>query len=447
VKNTIYDGKILFVMFLMLLPFTLSSQGSDSPLSRQLVWGKAYADIGTFDGWSFWIGFDASFSESYTPQSESYAWVVHFAPEGIYLSLQKGKALYSGVDVNAGFGFFYGMVQSPQKERITKDFFSSMSGVTFSISSFSANAAGVGPLSNLSMGISSTNTFFRKGKTDTFLRAIQYGTGFSIAYALVSNPFPFGVSLGTESGVEAGFYPISGWEIGDEKMDPLQAMMRGLESLNVKKPGSFIDINLAYMAAQIFNFVKNFPMNAKVKEFVEAQDNNSLIDTLLKEVEQWKQSGETEKLPEKLRPNIPPKEIYVLMKPLQSATNAGFEVGYKRGYDAKDRKDTVYADCLREVKAKTGKKVMVEVTASEIAELVPGIKPDQLEGLPVIFDNPPDSYLSSRKTETTITMSDGKAVFEFYCATPTPILMGIRVNRSAKTKNKTLELCRRLIVF
>jgi hypothetical protein len=447
-KKSRYVKKIL-VLFLLLLwfhPLDLTAQGGDSPVGRQLIWGKAYNDMGTFNGWSFWVGFEASFSESYTPESESYAWVIHFAPEGIYLSLQKGKAVYSGVDVNAGFAFFYGMVQSPSKERISKDFFDSMSGVTFSLSSFSTNAAGVGPLSNLSMGISSSNTFFRKGKSNSFLRAVQYGTGFSVAYALITNPFPFSVSLGTESGMEAGFYPISTWDIGGEQ-DPLQAVMRGLNSLGKNKGGSFIDVNLTYMASQILMFLKNFPLAGKVSEFIASPAGNSQIDGLIKEVEQWKQSGDTKNLPQKLRPNIPPKDIYPLMKSLQSATNAGFEAGYKRGYDAKNRTDTIYADCLREIKALTGQKITVEVTAGEIAGLVPGISPDKLEGMQVIFDNPPDSYLSSRKTETKVRMKNGKAVFEFYTGTPTPVLMGIRVARSSKTKNKSLELCRRLIVF
>jgi hypothetical protein len=437
----------IIILLCFFVPFTGNTDDNSSPLTRDLIWGKAYDDIGTFDGWSFWIGFDASFSESYTPESESYAWVIHFAPEGIYLSLQKGKAVYSGVDVNAGFKFFYGMVQSPDNDRITRDFFSNMSGVTFSVSSFSANPAGMGPLSNLSMGLSSSSTFFRKAKTDTFLRAIQFGASLSVAYALVTNPFPFSVSLGIESSVEAGFYPISDWNFWDEGDDPLQCMMRGFESISTDKTSKFIPINLAYMAKQILRFLKNFPMTAKVKEFISSPNKNSEIDKLITEVQQWKQSGDTENLPEILRPNIPPKEIYILMKPLQSATNAGFEVGYKRGYDSKNRTDTVYADCLRQINGETGKKITIVVTAEEIMELVPGVNAAQLEGLQVIFDNPPDSYLSSKTTETNVTMKGGKAVFEFYTSSTTPILMGIRVYRSAKTKNKSLELCRRLVVF
>jgi len=205
----------IILLFIFLFPFAASAQNQNSPVHRKLEWGKAYNDIGTFNDFSFWIGFDASFSETYIPESETYAWVIHFAPEGIYLSLQKGKALYSGVDVNAGFNFFYGLVKSPYGDRITKEYFNNMSGITFSLSSFSKSATSVGPLSNLSIGISSSTTVFKNSATDNFIRAIQYGTGFSISYALISIPLPFSVSLGIESSVEAAFYPIAAWDIWD----------------------------------------------------------------------------------------------------------------------------------------------------------------------------------------------------------------------------------------
>jgi len=201
------------------------------------------------------------------------------------------------------------------------------------------------------------------------------------------------------------------------------------------------------MAMQILHFLENFPMNPKVESFINNKNHQSDIDKLINEVAQWDQSGDTNNLPENLRPNILPEEIYALMKPLQSATNSAFEVGYKRGYDSKNRKDTIYADCMIEIKAKAGEKITVEVTADEIISLFPEINPNKLEGLDVIFDNPPENYLASKGTETTVKMSNGKALFEFYTTTPTPILMGIRVQKSAKTKNKSLELCRRMIIF
>ncbi|MCD6217506.1 hypothetical protein J7L05_06560, partial [bacterium] len=89
-------------MTISAIPVVADEAPDDSPLNREIVPGVMYPDIGTFDGWSFWVGYDAAFSESYMPEGESYAWVVHFAPEGMYVSLQGGECLYSGVDVNAG---------------------------------------------------------------------------------------------------------------------------------------------------------------------------------------------------------------------------------------------------------------------------------------------------------------------------------------------------------
>jgi hypothetical protein len=448
-KTAAHCAHIVGIFLLLLLlsgPSSLVAEGGDDPATRELVWAKAYDDIGTFDGWSFWVGFEASFSETYAPESESYAWIVHFAPEGVYLSLQKGKAVYSAVDVNASFNYFYGLVQSPDKDRITKDFFNSTNNVTFSVNSFSTNAAGVGPLSNLSASISSSISFFRIGTSSTFVRAVQFGAGPSVAYALVNIPLPFSVSLATESSVEAGFYPICRWGAG-KTHDPVADMLQGLQSLASNPGGSFIDVNLTYMSKTIQNCLQRFPLSGKVKEFIASRGGDSEIDRLIDQVTRWKESGDTKTLPDKLRPNIPPAQLYPLMKSLHSAVNAGFEAGYKRGQDGKGRTDTVYADCLQEMKAQTGRTITVEVTAVEISALVPGLDPAKLEGLPVIFDNPPDAYLSSKATESRVPIKKGKAVFQFIVSTPTPILMGARVERSAKTKNKNLELCRRLIEF
>ena len=77
-----------------------------NPAKAELQYGQAYPDIGTFSNiwgnWTFWIGWDANFSETYDPEGESYAWVVYFAPEAVYLALQSSKSVYSGVNVNAG---------------------------------------------------------------------------------------------------------------------------------------------------------------------------------------------------------------------------------------------------------------------------------------------------------------------------------------------------------
>ncbi|RLB40178.1 MAG: hypothetical protein DRH12_10435 [Deltaproteobacteria bacterium] len=77
-----------------------------APSNADPVYGQASSEIGTFHtpwgNWSFWIGWDATFSEDYTPTNETYCWVVYFAPEAIYLALQSSKGVYSAVNVNAG---------------------------------------------------------------------------------------------------------------------------------------------------------------------------------------------------------------------------------------------------------------------------------------------------------------------------------------------------------
>ena len=447
--SSIYVRCLLkFTIFLMLLCVLIAPANAQdkSPINRELKFGTAYTDIGTFDGASFWVGYGASFSESYTPESESYGWVVHFAPEGMYVSLQKGKAIYSGVDVNAGFDFFYGVVHSPSGDSITKKYFSNMSGITFTVGDFSLSAAPMGPLSNLSVGISSGTTFYKNSSTKQIVRAIQYSTGFSTAYALVSIPFPFGVSLGTESSVTAGFYPIAAWDIWDNGEDPIDAIMKGLKEVASRDDDSFVNIQMIEFSNPVHSFLEQFPLQSQVRAFVQG-DGNSPVDQLIEEVQQWDDTGETENLPEKLKPQMPPKELYPVMRGLQSATTAAFEAGYKHGYDAKDRTDTIYADCLETVKCTSGQTCSLVVTTDEISALIDGTSPADFEGITVIFDAVPELYLSSQTTEKKIKIEGGKAVYEFVLSSATPILLGVRIAKCPETGNKTVELCRRKVVF
>lgn len=418
-----------------------------SPSNRKLKFGTSYDNIGTFDGWTFWVGYDASFSENYDPKSESYAWVVHFAPEGMYVSLQKGKATYSAVDVNAGFGFLYGLLYSPDGNLVTRSYFSDISGITFSVSVFSLPAAPVGALSQLSVGISSGTTFFRSGSSKKLQRAIQYSTGFSTSFNLMPVSFPFGVSLGCSSEVTAGFYPIAEWDIWDNEGNPTDAIISGLKQIASSSGETFIDINLIQFSDPVYRFMERFPLSSKVDAFIESKTHDTEIDNLIGEVEEWLQTGDTKNLPEKLKPNIPPKKIYKIMKPIQSATTAAFEAGYKHGYDAKNRSDAIYANCVKTVKCKPGKYCKLVVTSKEIAELVPGSKPADFEGIGVIFDIVPESYLMSQTTEKTVYLKNGKAVYKFVLNMDNPIFLGVRIASCKATGNKRVELCRRKVVF
>jgi len=108
------------VLFLVLLSGLWVSSG---PVQAALNYGQAYDDIGTFKtpwgNWCFWIGWDATFSETYTPANETYAWVACFAPEAIYVALQSGKGLYSAANVNVGLDYFYGALNLATAPRVS----------------------------------------------------------------------------------------------------------------------------------------------------------------------------------------------------------------------------------------------------------------------------------------------------------------------------------------
>jgi hypothetical protein len=444
----LYRIVILLFLFGELFLFAEFVKADDkSPCNRKLKFGTSYDNIGTFDGWTFWVGYDASFSENYDPKSESYAWIVHFAPEGMYVSLQKAKATYSAVDVNAGYGFLYGLLYSPDGDLVTKSYFSDLSGITFSVSNFSLPAAPVGALSQLSVGISSGTTFFRIGNSKKLQRAIQYSTGFSTSFNLMPVSFPCGVSLGYESEVTAGFYPIAEWDIWNNGGNPTDAIISELEQIASGSGETFVDINLIQFSDPVYRFMEEFPLSSKTDAFIGSKTHESEIDNLIGEVEEWLQTGDTKNLPERLKPNIPPKKIYKTMKSIQAATTAAFEAGYKHGYDAKNRDDAIYANCIETVKCKLGKSCKLVVTSKEIAELVPGSKPADFEGIGVIFDIVPESYLISQTTEKTVYLKNGKAVYKFILNMDTPIFLGVRIAACKATGNKRVELCRRKITF
>lgn len=430
-------------MTISAIPVVADEAPDDSPLNREIVPGVMYPDIGTFDGWSFWVGYDAAFSESYMPEGESYAWVVHFAPEGMYVSLQGGECLYSGVDVNAGFDFFYGIVRSPDGDRITTKYLGDLSGMTFSSSAFSKAAVPVGPASNLSIGISSATTFYKLGKSGPIQPAIQYGTGFSVTYALISIPIPFSVSLGTKSWVEAGFYPIAAWDIWESGDDPVDAILYGLDCVRKSNGTAFDDINLAGFAEPMYTMIDTFPLNTEIKEFIHSESGDSAIEQLIKEVGEWKETSDTSNLPEKLKPQILPPKMHKVMKPIQSATTCAFEVGYYYG----DKSDNIYADCIEEITCKPGESCTLVVTTDEIAEWVPDSSPSDFEGVTIVFDVAPENYLASQVTEERVQIENGKAEYEFRSNSTTPILLGVRIDRCAVTGNRRVELCRRKITY
>ncbi len=70
--------------------------------------------IGTFAGVSPWI--IATFDFAYVGTGYSYAWATHFAPEGVYISLQAGAGASFPPDLaSAGIGFGFGVIRPPEE--------------------------------------------------------------------------------------------------------------------------------------------------------------------------------------------------------------------------------------------------------------------------------------------------------------------------------------------
>jgi len=421
---------------------------STRPAHAALNFGQPCEEIGTFDGWTFWVGWDGSFSDTYVPESETYAWVVYFAPEGIFVALQEAASVYSAVDVFAGIDLFYGALVSPDGNKLKKSYLNSLLGVGISLNSFSFSAPGMTPWSGFSAALKSGQTFFRVGSSKIPERGIQYTSGFSISYELVPIPLPISVSLDYESSVTAGFYPIVEWNIDPASTDnPVDLILAALETLAGSGGGGFAGTSGQHLANLLLPFMRTLPSSAYFKDFLDSQTHDTPIDDVIQEVREWLQSGNTQNLPEKIRPPLDPQEMHTLMRPLYGATGMAFELGYYHGCANNPGCTTLYADCVDTVTCTPGDVCALEVTAEEIAGLVPGSSAADFEGIPVIFDKPFDQYLLGEGTVVTQTLLEGRAVYEILSSTDNPLMIGVRVNATAVTGNRALELCRRLVTF
>jgi len=407
----------------------------------RLTFGQAAPEIGTFDGWSLWLGWAGSFSDSYSPDSETYAWVTYLAPEGIFVALQWANSVYSSVDVFAALSYFYGALQSPAGDHVTKDYIESLLGVSMSVNSFDASAAAVGPLAGLSVALQSGQTFFRVGSSKILERGIQYNVGVSTSYSLLPFSLPFGVSLDTESGMETpGFYPIVLWDItpqpGDNPVDLVVAELAGLRSL---------DNTAGELARTLLPFMRDLPASADFDSFFGS--SSSAIDGKISSAETWLQTGDTSNIPPAVQPTETPQELSRKMRPVYPATQLAFEMGYKHGYDASGRTDTIYGDCVATTFCRPGAACDITITTSQIAALVPGSRPASFEGATIYIDYPPESFLMEEYTEAAVTVSGDKAVFQLLQNTVQPVLLGARLPASTATGSKKVELCRQKAVY
>jgi hypothetical protein len=440
------------------------------------VYGAAADRIGTFDGRVFWFGWNASFSETYEPISETYAWVVYVAPEAVYLALQSSEALYSGIDVNAGIGKFFGTLVSPEGDTMSWDYLTSLSGVALS-KGFTFNAAPIGPLSGLGIGYGCGVTMMHRD--GALQRAIQFDATASATFELITNPFPVSASLDRASnitGKDTGFWPILIWDVDPDGADSLERLRLELQGIASRAGDAYADTHATELARMIIDFLErigagdgsNVPDDGSPEnpvdladlfdEFLQHDDvvpragaPGGSLDRLLVETQEWLDSGDTGQLPDALRvwDVLDEPTVYADLQRLEAATGLAFELGYRRGYDSTGRDDNIYADAVERVLCPFGETCSITVTSKEIAKLLATkvkVKPADLEGVTVWFDHAPDAYLSAGATSVGVPVKDGRATYTFTQSSYAPFLMGIEVPRVAATSGYRVILADRLIL-
>ncbi|PKN62813.1 MAG: hypothetical protein CVU57_22755 [Deltaproteobacteria bacterium HGW-Deltaproteobacteria-15] len=430
---------------------------------------RCFKKIPTFNGWTVWVGWAASFSESYAPESETYQWVAYFAPDGVYLTQQCAEAYYSGVDVNIGYNYFFGVAYSPQGATISRSYLTSLMGVSLSYNFLGMGLAPFGPLANLNVGASIGPTFFRKQGSDILERAVQLGAGFSVAYQLVPLPIPGTATLDCFTNVNIDFVKILNWAVNeDPNVNPMNKVRQGLQSVANETAGSgyFYDVQLNQMAQMMLTFFNTMqtagtvtlPSSGNVgpaqyfAHFMQytatpANPPVNSVDYLKKKTQEWLESGNTDTLSEALYRSIPLDfaSFYRSLRGIDAGTRLGFETGYYLGTGA----DYVYAeDCRSEniIQCKPGELCSIVVTAEEIAALLPGTTAQSFEDKKVVFDNPTEQYLATMNTETSVTIKNGKATYSFVQASDFPLVIGARVDDPI-TGVTAVELCRRIVQF
>ena len=459
---------------------------SDTP-----EFGVQYDQIGTFWGESIWIGWGASFSDSYSPDGESYCWVIYFAPEAVYVALQKSEYVYSSVDVNAGINTFWGVLNPPGGEYLTKQYVESLNAVTLSRSLSTNLITGLPGLAPVpSFSFSTDVTFYRVSGIDILNRGIQFGTGVSVSFSLlpVGNfALPFSVSLDYSPcqldpgepacGVYAGFYPILIWDLNpDAGGNPMDEIKNGLEQL----AGESLDLGATIykilgkrFAERLIPFIEHLqaPVPVTLEDgtqpptnghyFTEFLQNASTqfpssspdtsIDYLIKQVEEWLQSGETSQLPDAINKgfNFDDELLMEYEKHLQGATQIGFNMGYYRGCDASSTCERVYANCIKQVHCAPGNWCTLVVEATEAAELFPSATAEDFEGVWVRFERDPMDYLNlDGEAYAWAQFENGLAIHEFVMNSNAPVSIAVFIHQNYNPidSSKHIELCLREVI-
>lgn len=428
-----------------------SAQGAVAPKL-----GTRSSEIGTFNGWSCWVGWEGSFSDSYDPVKEKYAWVTYFAPEAIYVALQPSQAVYSGVDVNMGIKYFYGFLQAPNgSQMLQANYVSNLWSVSFSIG-YPEAIPPVGLMAHFSMGFEIEQGFFRMQNTRTLLPGVQWGAGYSASYSLLPISLPFTVELDRDWVAPpaepkfSGFWPVVIWNrTVNPSQHPIDQLRAGVLDLAAD---STVPSTAMVMASSLKTFTERLSNDHDLRSYLSNPNGSSRIRQAITATETWLVTSNTKNLPETLKPIRQPTEIKETVKPVLCITQLAFETGYRVGAEANPTNRTIYVDGIVTNYCYVGEKYTLEVPVSELLEVVPGRKASDFEGAWIGFDTPlegGDSYDAIGKVEW-VQMRQGTARYTIAQTLSNPQLLGVRFDDDSKqplNDNRDIELKRRLILF
>ena len=364
-------------------------------------YGTRSPAIGTFDGWTAWVGWEAGFSETYEPLKEKYAWVVYFAPEAIYVTLQGSMAVYSGVDVNLGYKYFYGFLKSPAADKtLSTNYLASLWSVSISRESIGL-FEGAGPMSHLSMGLEVEAGFFRVQNTKTILPGLQLGAGFSIAYSLLPINLPICVELDREWIPNAdrgkdpsvnGFYPIAIWRRSVVAgQNPAQQIQAGLEDLanSTTFPGTTF-----VMAGLLAPMMQKLAADPDLQAFfADPQGGSSSYSRSMGLVETWLVSQDPNQVPASVVPSDE-KKVAEVIKPVLVGSQLAFQTGYRVGAQSNPNNKMIYVDGVITNYCYVGEPCRIEVKASELSDVISNTVPANFQRAWIGFSLPQEYSLS-----------------------------------------------------
>jgi len=137
-----------------------------------------------------------------------------------------------------------------------------------------------------------------------------------------------------------------------------------------------------------------------------------------------------------------PVEAHQTMKPIFAATQMTYEFAQQQACSS------IWADCVVVEYCTPGQECVIEITADELAALIPGKTAADFEGAWLLIDNPVEQYLvSEAAVEEWLQIENGKVTFSFTQNTDTPVMLGLRIDPAYAPVENWVHPCSRIVYF